>query len=684
MQHRLKKLLLITSAVVNYKKLMRVFLLIILLPAIILATALKAGAQQGNTGSFGDPVFTQDFGAGAANPQNQGIGSQTNMAYTTGCPNDGQYTIINSLNNSNNCHTDTWQNVLQDHTGNSNGYMMLVNAAITPAGQPPNVFFTQTVPTGTLCPNTTYQFSAYILNLIKYSQRNGNIEPDIVFSVTTSDGSPIGIPYDTGPIPSNNPNNPTTDPAWKQFTLQFTTPPGVTSVIVSMTNNANGGTGNDFLLDDITFRAYGPIVSAGFNNVSSTQSLSLCQGGVANLTLQSSIVPGVYANPSFQWQQNINGAAWVDLPGKTSTSLTLNFTPAVGNYQYRVGVAEGNNITSVSCRVYSDPLIMSIYPNPVVTGINPVSPPVCEGETLTLAAGGGTNYDWTWPDGHITHDNPLVIPSVSLTDAGTYKVITYSQYGCQSQQFSTQVNINPKVTAAATGSTTICENTSTTLHASGGTQYSWSPGNTLSDSTSANPVASPTDTTTYKVTAGNGFCTDVASVTVNVLKEAVANAGTDKIIFEGQSVQLTASEEYGNVFYWTPTTALSDPNILNPVANPVDDITYTLHVTSTSNCGINTSSVFVKVYKKITIPNTFSPNNDGINDTWDIDALITYPDCVLSVFDRYGQQVYHTIGYNTPWNGLLNGQPLPPGTYYYVLDLKNNTPKMSGWVLIVR
>ena len=156
------------------------------------------------------------------------------------------------------------------------------------------------------------------------------------------------------------------------------------------------------------------------------------------------------------------------------------------------------------------------------------------------------------------------------------------------------------------------------------------------------------------------------------------------MIFEGQSVKLTASEKYGNLFYWTPATGLNDPTLLNPIASPDNDITYTLHVNSTTSCGIDSSSVFVKVYKKITIPNTFSPNGDGINDYWQIDALITYPESTMQVFDRYGQQVYRSEGYSTPWDGRYNGQPLPAGTYYYVLDLKNNTPKISGWVLIVR
>ncbi len=126
------------------------------------------------------------------------------------------------------------------------------------------------------------------------------------------------------------------------------------------------------------------------------------------------------------------------------------------------------------------------------------------------------------------------------------------------------------------------------------------------------------------------------------------------------------------------------PNILNPIASPTDDITYTLTVTSTQNCGVATDKVFVRVYKKIVIPNSFSPNGDGINDFWNIEALITYPQSIMTVFNRYGQQVYRDIGYSKPWNGRYNGEPVPAGTYYYVLDLKNNTPLVTGWVVIVR
>ncbi|RYZ92034.1 MAG: gliding motility-associated C-terminal domain-containing protein, partial [Sphingobacteriaceae bacterium] len=94
--------------------------------------------------------------------------------------------------------------------------------------------------------------------------------------------------------------------------------------------------------------------------------------------------------------------------------------------------------------------------------------------------------------------------------------------------------------------------------------------------------------------------------------------------------------------------------------------------------------VFVRVYKKIIVNNTFTPNSDGINDTWLITDLDTYPTSIVSIFNRAGQQVYRSIGYGRPWDGTFNGSALPAGTYYYVIDLKNKTPKRTGFIMLIR
>ena len=86
----------------------------------------------------------------------------------------------------------------------------------------------------------------------------------------------------------------------------------------------------------------------------------------------------------------------------------------------------------------------------------------------------------------------------------------------------------------------------------------------------------------------------------------------------------------------------------------------------------------------VVIPNTFTPNGDGINDTWDIKNLDSYVNCTVQIFTRYGQNVYSSIGYGVPWNGTYKGALLPSGTYYYIINLKNSSELLSGFVAIIR
>jgi len=87
---------------------------------------------------------------------------------------------------------------------------------------------------------------------------------------------------------------------------------------------------------------------------------------------------------------------------------------------------------------------------------------------------------------------------------------------------------------------------------------------------------------------------------------------------------------------------------------------------------------------KINIPNTFTPNGDGINDTWDIKNLDSYVNCTVQIYNRYGENVYSSIGYGVPWGGTYKGAVLPAGTYYYIIDLKNGLKALSGFVAIIR
>ena len=189
----------------------------------------------------------------------------------------------------------------------------------------------------------------------------------------------------------------------------------------------------------------------------------------------------------------------------------------------------------------------------------------------------------------------------------------------------------------------------------------------------------------YVFTANNG-CADSLSREILVMPTPALFAGRDTIILEGGEVKLNAIASGNNLSYkWVPSLGLSKDDILDPVASPLDDITYVLTVTSDQGC-VSVDAIFVKVLKSPEVPNAFTPNGDGINDIWNIKYLESYANASVKVFSRYGSVVYYSIkGYAQPWKGQMNGNDLPMGTYYYIIDLKTKGRKLiSGSVTIIR
>lgn len=187
----------------------------------------------------------------------------------------------------------------------------------------------------------------------------------------------------------------------------------------------------------------------------------------------------------------------------------------------------------------------------------------------------------------------------------------------------------------------------------------------------------------YSYQATNG-CTAVNEQTVAVRPVPVVSAGPDKAILVGGSAVLNGKAEGNGLQYvWSPAAGLSSATVLQPVASPAVDATYTLSVTSAEGCTAS-DQVLVKVLKAPVVPNAFSPNGDGVHDTWQIDFLDSYPGTTVEIFNRYGQKVFESKGYPKPWDGTLNGKALPIGTYYYVIDPRNNRKPLTGFVDIIR
>jgi len=200
------------------------------------------------------------------------------------------------------------------------------------------------------------------------------------------------------------------------------------------------------------------------------------------------------------------------------------------------------------------------------------------------------------------------------------------------------------------------------------------------------PTVTSDETAYLIITNGSNCVKATTSFRLTVHAYPVANAGPDKKVLEGGSVELeaTGNATFDLSYAWTPPEYLTDSKVLRPrVTSPIADMTYRLTVTGPGGCQTN-DQVFVKLLRIPPIPNTFSPNGDGINDQWRIDFLNDYPDCRVQVFTRAGKLVFSSKGYNIKWDGTLKGKPLPFDTYYYIIDIGSGRDPVSGYVTIMK
>ncbi|MEO7922596.1 MAG: gliding motility-associated C-terminal domain-containing protein [Chitinophagaceae bacterium] len=620
-------------------------------------------------GSLGDPIINITFAQGS-NPGGSLTAATTSYQYVSNdCPGDGFYTVRNSTTS---CFGNTWHTLNADHTGNAGGYFMLVNASFQPGA-----FYIDTVKG--LCGNTTYEFAAWMINVLLPSACSGaNIQPNLTMTVEKTDGTVLQT-YNTGNIP------PSSTPTWNQYGAFFTTAAGVNDIVLRIVNNAPGGCGNDLALDDITFRPCGPLIAATIDGVSQS-TVAYCEGPARQFVL-SCAISGGFTNPVFQWQQRTAAnPSWADIPAATSNTFTASFpvNALPGVYEFRLAVAESGNINSLFCRIYSQPFTITINAAPLTTAAN--NGPACEGSALNLSATGGTNYTWNGPGAFAATGSRATISGVQINQAGKYYVLVASAAGCTHLD-STTVVVHP-VPSATTGFVrdSICAKDSIGLTASGGTGFQWIPVTGLSNTAIANPKASPATTTTYSVIISNQFsCTDTAFSTVYIVPLPVANAGPDKIIFVGQSAQLSGSINVpGDSWSWSPAFYIDDIFSLQPHVTPPADQNYVLTVASAFGCGTASDLVLVKVFKDIFIPTAFTPDNNGLNDTWNILGLEALPTYRVGVYNRWGQQVFETKNEPRGWNGKFKGLPQPAGIYIYIIEKGVDKTLVKGSFMLIR
>lgn len=193
------------------------------------------------------------------------------------------------------------------------------------------------------------------------------------------------------------------------------------------------------------------------------------------------------------------------------------------------------------------------------------------------------------------------------------------------------------------------------------------------------PYATGTYTLTY--TFRNGGCLNKVERRFVVNALPTPSVGDSVSILRGQTVQLSAIG--GTRYEWKPAIGLSDSTAQNPMANPKFSTKYTVKVFNPQGCSVIKEQV-VNVIQPIKSPSVFTPNGDKLNDVWVIPYLEQWPNASVSLYDRWGVEVFNQAPYhnNFDFRDKAN-EVLPAGTYFYSISLNNGTEPITGYLELI-
>ena len=340
---------------------------------------------------------------------------------------------------------------------------------------------------------------------------------------------------------------------------------------------------------------------------------------------------------------------------------------------------------------------ITVYPLPIV-GFTTDS--VCDGltnkfvNTTTIAATGAVAY-YQWDFGDLTN-SIQINPEHLFLNQGDYtvKLLARSTNGCEST-YAKLVTVMP-VPVADFSAAAVCKGKTSefknlTSNVSGTPTYTWSFGdgsasNVFEPQYLFNKDGAYGVKLVAKSTAG---CVDSLTKSIVVYGLPQVKLPADTIVPRGFPLDIKPSVAVGT-YAWTPADGLSSAITANVTATPLATTTYVLTVTDVHGC-INQDTMVLHIDANYalkdlenTISNILTPDGNGKNDMWVIPNISFYPDNTVYIFDRWGQEVFRATNYQNNWIGTNdNGDKLPDGTYYFVIDFGSSKVVHKGAITIM-
>ncbi|HYF30311.1 MAG TPA: PKD domain-containing protein [Chitinophagaceae bacterium] len=319
---------------------------------------------------------------------------------------------------------------------------------------------------------------------------------------------------------------------------------------------------------------------------------------------------------------------------------------------------------------------------------------ICRYQSTPLVATGGMQYNWQPADGLSCIDCPN--PTAAPDSNRLYAVQGKNIFGCTAVD-SVLITVKQPFSMRTASGDTLCKGESYMLSASGAELYAWTPITGLDNPALSNPKARPDTTVMYRVVGRDthNCFTDTGYVPVVVYPYPLVDAGKDQTITVGTSVQLTPmlSADVKTVRWW-PDKWIDCVTCPQPVASPKQTTKYTLEVANQGGCVTrdDVTLFVVCVEGNLFMPNTFSPNGDGMNDVFYPRGKGIYGVKSFRVFNRWGEMVFEQGNFQTNditkgWNGTYKGKLASQDVYVYTIDVvceNNQVFSFKGNIALIR
>ncbi|OWP63604.1 hypothetical protein CDA63_08475 [Hymenobacter amundsenii] len=431
----------------------------------------------------------------------------------------------------------------------------------------------------------------------------------------------------------------------------------------------------------------------------------ICAGTAPNPLTSTGPAGGGTGTFAYQWESSLDNVSFAAIGGATGETFAPGALTATTYFRRRVSSGTGTCSTSISN-------VVTVRVSPVVTPtVTLTTPPtLCPGTPLTFAAAttnAGPAPTFRWFVNNIPVASGPTFTSSTLVTGDQVRVEVTATAGlCSTGPATATVTVTrtptptPTLAIAAQTGPPVCPGEPLTFSATSVTNagpnpmYQW-----LVDGTAVAGATGPVFTSstlrdgqivTLRLSTVNSCGQTVTAVSnavaVRVQPPVKISAGPDKQIFLGSSVVLEGTADGTYPVTWTPATGLTFPgnDPLRPVAAPTVTTTYRLSAGAGGCAAFD--EVTVTVLPPIRIPNAFTPNGDGRDDTWQIENIEQFPNTTVTVFNRWGNKIFSAENYSraNEWRGDINGQPAPVGTYYYVVVTKGPLGKSySGSITVL-